>query len=342
MRLASTNPPIIDDTNGLEIMSSTCAKGFLGGHCNRCGTNYVMVMYCNKEWCPVCGEPGSAVHKQRWYRWWKHVKQMPKVGYLVFTVPPKYRERLLSKRNLNNARSYIVQFLKEFGYKRGRSRWHWAGDQNAEVWNPHLNVIIDEGYMPKKKLEKIKICWAAYWGIKDWRAIDVHYEYIDPDRVRQLKAKDIYDITGWDITAGKPSQDILKIAWREVCLRRIIHLVKYVTRPTFPKISRESKEFRQYCGVISRYTNDHWWGPAHWTGEEVWQLSNEEFDKGHCLVDGKCSCGGEIRWEKISAQKVAGMKLRSVGGGFYEIIEPGKKNMRPDPFIERLMGRLRE
>lgn len=139
-----------------------CHTGWIKGECGD-GHIYSRAVMCDKEWCPDCGKKNSNIHKRRVARWWNKIMSMNSVGYLVITIPEQFRDDFYNKKLLSAFRRYIIRKLKEDGFDKGLSRWHWAGSCKhcrekgcekcnntgmSSTWKPHLNILIENGYEP--------------------------------------------------------------------------------------------------------------------------------------------------------------------------------------------------
>ncbi len=139
-----------------------CHRGWIKGECEG-GHQYAKAVMCDKEWCPDCGKKNSNIHKRRVARWWRKIMSMQSVGYLVITIPEQFRNDFYNRDLLSAFRRYIIRKLKEDGFNKGLSRWHWAGSckyckeegcENcnytgmSDIFKPHLNILIENGYEP--------------------------------------------------------------------------------------------------------------------------------------------------------------------------------------------------
>jgi hypothetical protein len=149
---------------------------FRYAYCSECQRGYLVKIPCKKECCPECGQQNSLYHKQQKMRMYPYVLEMfsecGSVGYFVITTPMWLRERLKDKKERYKFRRYIERLLKREGFKKGVSRWHFAGDSSTK-WYPHLNVLIPASYIDDKRLERIKKLLKRRYGIED-----IFYEYI--------------------------------------------------------------------------------------------------------------------------------------------------------------------
>jgi len=256
-----------------------CGKWVVVAQCSSGEHHFAKRLYCCKEWCPVCGENGSAVHKRRQARLLPKVQQLRQLGYLVIEWPEAYRHIgarglypdpedvggwCYNKKDLRATTNTIVGVLagKRMGrrgrvdgyFARGVLCWHWHGDKLPGKWNPHENVLVDGGHLEPERLEQIKADLRAALNCPD---LIVHYSYCR--------------------TPGE-----------------MVQKVRYVTRATFrtydwdPYMAEELWKFR----------NTRCWGK--WDAEPVWELTQAEAEGEDIaslelvtrLQDGKCpDCG---------------------------------------------------
>jgi len=95
------------------------------------------------------------------------------MGCFVFTIPDELRSKFRTKKALARLAHQVQELMKSYGYSRGLRRWHFFGEKSTR-WHPHLNVLVDGGYLAPGKLDLIK---AAYAGILGCQVIDVNYRY---------------------------------------------------------------------------------------------------------------------------------------------------------------------
>lgn len=165
-------------------------------------------------------------------------QQMNSMGYFVFTIPADERYKFRKKQQFShlmkmmtsgNRQNKVPGILEKYGFTRGIARWHWFGDQSTS-FNPHLNVIVEAGYIPNSTIRAIKREWKALIG-STRENVSVHYEY-------------------------------------RSSIGQMIHTVEYVSRPTFtdinldPIMADELYNFRniRYWG---KWNDPAEWSPAH-------------------------------------------------------------------------------
>jgi hypothetical protein len=92
-------------------------------------------------------------------------KQKGYIGYLVITSTLELREKWKDPKELRKFQEYVRRLLKREGFPVALFRWHFAGDKSDRYY-PHLNILLPLGYMPKKKLERLKELIERKTGIK--------------------------------------------------------------------------------------------------------------------------------------------------------------------------------
>ena len=210
---------------GLDGLHPPCGGWGTVGVCEH-GHRYAKVLLCGLDWCPTCGQVGSDAHKRRWSRLWPKVAQLPVLGKWVITLPMEIREKFLTKEALNVLDRGFQTILRNFGFKRGISRWHWFGDKHPDVVHQHWNACTDGGMIETKKLAEIREAVRSF--LKSDRVV-MQYRYV-----------------------SKTAQ--------------VVHWLKYMTRPTFTKLTgfewlaMELKGFRNVKWWGSGLWNDE---PAH-------------------------------------------------------------------------------
>jgi hypothetical protein len=144
--------------------------------CQDCRKFYVVRVPCKREYCPECGVKHSLAHKLLTMKLYIYMLELyeekKSIGYFVITAPPELRKLLKSKKERQKFRRYIIRLFKREGFKKGVTRWHFAGDKSKK-WYPHLNVLVSASYLEKEKLERIKRLIERRYGVKT-----VFYEYL--------------------------------------------------------------------------------------------------------------------------------------------------------------------
>ena len=147
---------------------------------------------CRKDWCSC----RNRTHEMRIARWLKKAKKIGVMGYLEISFHPDDRPR--SRGAWKKIRRGIIRGLKNRGFGRGLSAWHWFGDLEPHDWHAHLNLLFEaksRGFIKPNEMISIKKMVRTVTGLKE---VYVNYRY----------------------SASKS---------------RKIHWVRYVTRPTFLK-----------------------------------------------------------------------------------------------------------
>lgn len=140
-------PSVVGDALG------ACGRWSAVGHCED-GHMVSRTILCGREWCEVCGANNSDAHKRRWVRWLPKAQQLHTLGYMVVTFPPSFRENLHSAAQLSEMGKHLTQVLRSLGFHRGLRRWHYFGDKST-TFHPHLNFILDSGWIPQAELQYI-------------------------------------------------------------------------------------------------------------------------------------------------------------------------------------------
>ena len=279
-----------------------CSMGFVKGECEG-GHHFAKLLLCGKEWCPDCGKDGSAVHKRRIARWWGKVMSMPEMGYLVITTPKEVRESFKNKAVLSAFRTYVKRYLQRMGYDKGLVRYHWAGD-DGKIWHPHLNILIEEGFLSKNKMSALK------------RDLATWFKEMFPTSLKGKKPK----INAWYSYANPKAEGFE---------RHKIHKLKYILRSTLTKIDpkRNAKD-KELARILKGFRTTSTWGK--------WDKDKENTSELAALVSGNCphkECGKRLKWEGgrdnvVKANNPAWSRiiLKPIDGGYYEI-----KGVLPKP-----------
>jgi hypothetical protein len=231
------------------VTGKTDAKKGCGGYAqvSSCSTgkhHFGKKLFCNQQWCLICGKMDSAAHKRRMARKVPKVRQLKAVGNLVIEWPVSYRPGLRTKKAWRDAVDVAAEVLfgkhtrrgREGGYfERGLEDWHWFNDERpgyrADVFNPHMNFILDyPGALEPEELASLKDDLREALGCRD---LIVHY--------------------GFATTPGQ-----------------IMHLVRYNTRATF--LNREWDD--RLAAELYDFRQSRSWGK--WNDEPVWELAQAE------------------------------------------------------------------
>jgi len=303
--LADYCQPLDQNFSTYRWLEGTCGEFggfFIHGACSS-GHEWAKEILCGREWCKVCGKDFSSYHMRRVYRWLDKVEQMRSMSYIVLTFPMEIRSEYRTRAAVNLAGKQVQHILKELGYPRGLRRWHLFGDK-SDVWNPHLNIIVDGGWMRKRDLATLKQLWGFVIGYEGVPVVHVTARF-EPGRM--------------------------------------YNVLKYVTRSTFrdwrldPEMALEFRGFHN-SEVWGRKL---WKGDRVW-GIEDFSCDEGDCDEGDCdqegdmgdmfdakavedLQYGVCpDCGMPITWGgvKLPAKllRMADTKsVTEVGAGYYRI-----------------------
>lgn len=239
-----------------------------------CGHSFVMLKSCKKEYCPVCGRPGSALHREKIQRWLPKIlwllKSYGSIGYMVITLPKEFWKK--DRVFLKEFRRYVIRKLKRMGYGIGKCRYHFAGDKSG-VYSPHLNILMAAAWIPANRLKQLKSDIAAWLG------------YAGPQVVIEYK----YSMN----------------------LPKVLHWVKYVCRPTLMLIKDDQERISVWWAVMSHFVNDVEWRNTKKAIPKAVLHDTVDFDgikqqltvddyKLFCLFVGSCPyCRQKLKWRYI-------------------------------------------
>lgn len=274
--------------NGL---TPACSPGWISGGC-RSGHQFIKNVVCGKEYCPDCGRDGSPIHSTRIKRWTPKQRQLERFGYMVITIPEGLREIFKLPAALADFRRDVKNKLKKMGFSRGLMRWHFFGDcpecygagcrrcaktGAGTKYNPHLNIILEAGYINPETLEEIKKYLQRYFhrhfrrlitrtGIVDLTA-NVHYQYVKEETKQ-------------------------------------IHAIKYVTRSTFKLFNKKLAESLK--GFMTTTTFGKF-KPGNYT-------EDEKIDNNVCP---KCSNNEKVHWIALIKHSEVNGKFQTLDNGTY-------------------------
>jgi len=285
-------------------------RWFIPGQCADHGHRYAKMIFCGKEWCPVCGKKYSPAHNRRFVRWFTKIRQFETMRYFVFTIPPQLRYKYRTKESLKEFGRLVQTLLIKWGYKRGLRRWHWFGDPPGQknpnkrmVWSPHLNVLVEGGYIHEKTLETM------------------HDDY---DKLIGFKNADF------------------KVLYKRTTPEKIDGLF-YVTRATFLEYSWDldmALELRNFRNMVV-------WG-RDWKQEYKWNADPKErlntagesldiysIEK---LLEHTCPrCNGQLVWGKALPDRLLQLTdTADLGAGFKVILDRDQPAHLKDQDVDRL------
>ena len=271
---------------------ATCDKSgvgwFVSGECQN-GHRFAKELVCSKEWCSVCGEDGSVAHLRRFARWLPKVQQLGVMGYFVFTIPQELRSEYRAKKALSKLGHQVQELLKAFGYSRGLRRWHWFGDKSTK-YHPHLNVLVDGGWMSPKKLKAINRAYASLVGAA---VIDIKYRY--------------------RLSPGK-----------------MVHTLKYVTRSTFRDYAWDIElalELRNFRNMVTwgrgKWDSELSWSLDELSGKAEAEVEGLDIEAIEALVEKRCPvCGEAVVWGEALPIALLNMVDKTpLGAGYWRLAD---------------------
>lgn len=296
-----------------------CGNTALKGECDT-GHQFLKVVRCGREFCPTCGHKGSDIHMQRYSRIVPKIQQMEEMGYFVIQWPVSFREAMREKQVLADIGSRVGKLFKQMGYERGIRTWDWFGDpkcpycagpgmllawrdQDNTVYkckkgheftlgevrsdwmrfNPHLNVLIEEGFLERDRLEAIKKFLRGHLGVPD---LIVNYHYVAEDDPRRVG--------------------------------RMLHHARYVVKPTFLNLEWDPALVGVLKGIRSVFYWGRWKKGLVW---ELPVVDEGDFHLSSVvsLQRGVCpACFSAVKWHGLmvmSAGVMAGYV--AVGAGYW-------------------------
>jgi hypothetical protein len=165
------------------------------------------------------------MHRRKVGRLWARFMSLETWGYFVGTIPHYIDRKYILKRVDAKALDYMSTSLKRYmkrqGYKVGISAWHFSGDKQKGLnYNPHINVVIEEGFLPEHQLEKLKNAWSKIV-------------------CKVLKMPKIQVVSYYEYTQDR---------------NKAVHLIKYITRATYFGSDRNIRK------IITGFRNIRTWG----------------------------------------------------------------------------------
>jgi len=295
-----------------------CGQWVKVGLCE-CGKRWVKILFCGKDWCPVCRKK---THNRRIARLLSKVQTMEAFGFFTFTMPLELRAVFQDKKKLSELRTYIRRKLKRLHSDlKSVNRWHWFGDKSLTLFNPHFNSMVDElQHLKHNEIEQLKKDYKTALerisGIKIKKTktnpeakINLHYYYFSPEAIKKeflrvkrkggeskiLKEKRIKEMSD-RLRAGDPLDQVVEDTYQAIRYHRL----SYLTRPTFLIYQKELAE------KLKGYHNGSIWGKfRELSYEEVEYMSKKkeaysEVSKEVILLESGCCpvCGKKLHWHK--------------------------------------------
>jgi hypothetical protein len=180
-RRFSENKFVIEEWIGGELGGICPEAKFLDGYVEN-KKKYRKIIPCGKEWCPVCGQKGSLLHRQRYGRGLDKILGADVLGYFAITFPMEVRHEFINRNMLSSFMRDVNEILKTYRWYVGAvSHWHWGGDEHKGVWHPHLNILVNQNIkgIPYRDLDKIKkdIWEWVCMNIREVKTVVVSYHY---------------------------------------------------------------------------------------------------------------------------------------------------------------------
>jgi len=238
------------------------------GECEE-GHHWAKVCICNREWCRDtegrCGGDGGAAHQRRKARWLPKAYKIGGMGGFVLTLPEEVRDQYRTPESLGGLGTSAKRMMQRHGYKRGLRRWHLFGEDHPghglqgdglPNYHPHLEMIVDGGWLTNKKRRAIKRSWANILGVSVER-INLYYRYVQPHETKKK-----------------------------------LHRISYALRPTFADWRWDEPLAYALIGFHNAQT---WGSRADWSGPDLWEIDPKEdsaaaavpLDGGLCPLHGK-------------------------------------------------------
>ncbi|MBA7669807.1 hypothetical protein ES703_77941 [subsurface metagenome] len=203
-----------------------------------------------------CEKCRESAHNRRIAKLFPKMMKIEKLAMLTVTFP--HDKRLRTQRQFSRIGRLITEALQRRRFSRGFRRWHWFGDSLHGMipeYHPHVHFLAEARYLTPNKLRDLKRVIRRIIGVEN--AV-IHYQFTDS-------------------------------------VRKIIHWIKYVTRPTF----LEQKWDYDLAEELYNFRNSVSWGK--WDDEDKWNpLGDSEGEKWDFLVkvhSGVCPvCGGCLKW----------------------------------------------
>lgn len=286
--------------DNFQFNPGQCIRSFRFGSCSN-GHKFIKSLVCGREYCPDCGKIDSDSHKRRKARWYEKIHSLKQVGYLVITVPYEAREYFKDRSVLTDFRTFVKRKLQRIGYNKGLIRYHYFGDCNyckghgcincndtgaGNTWNPHLNVIIEQGYLLKKEFLEFT-------------------NELKNDVVRWIKNR----FKKIPVMKGN-----VNFSYRKT-KKQINHTLNYVTRATFRRYDRSIAE------LLHGFKTSNCWGKFE---KMISDNEDKEVNELVSLESGLCPCcGGLITWEKerLKRSQIFHFEKIRIDGGYYMILD---------------------
>ena len=301
----------------MENSEKYCGQYAKIGVCERCGKQYLKIIFCGKDWCPNCR---GMTHNRRMARWLPKAMAMQSFGYFVFTIPEEMRKYFEEKEHLSRLRTHLRRRLKKvYPGIRALTRFHFFSEKNLTKYHPHLNIMIENfERLPKEELEGIKQDYKNFLegetGIKIEKTktnleakVDVYYHYYSQEGFKKKYLKKHQKLT------DQQAEKIYK--------KSLFDMVKYITRPTFLVYQKE------LAGKLKSFRNSSNWGRfPEMSYEECEGMAKKrelfcDVSKELILIEGgSCPhCAGDVRWFKELSSGALSFYGEEIGNGYYHL-----------------------
>jgi hypothetical protein len=210
----------------IENIQSYCGKYAITFICNE-GHRIAKAIYCQSEFCEICGQENSKAHKRRVARILNYVLSFDSIGYFVFTLPVEVRIKFLNNKKIKiKIQRGIKNILKKYNIELYVGRWHWFGDppkkKNVKMkFNPHLNILANSSRLSKEDIDNIRL---EYTNLIN-KIFDTNYKNCDFQY-------QFYDVVRENLNTTESKKKINKI----------YHKIFYVFRPTIRTYLDNSNE----------------------------------------------------------------------------------------------------
>ena len=270
------------------------------GLCEQEGHVIAHELICNREWCDEggCGGIDGSAHQRRKANWYLKARQLRSIGRFVIPLPLEIRYRYRTKAALGELGKKFKRMMQRYEFDRGLRRWHFFGEDHndsasggeAPRFHPHLEMMVEAGYLPQEKMDSIKASVAKILHVGIDRVV-VHYQY--------AKARDV----------GKKC-----------------HFISYALRPTFLDAAWDEELAYEFIGFRNALPWGNWDGEPVWDvpegrGREVPSRELEAITQGYCPHDGSL-----IQWTSEIRRLTSVVNLRDwifIDGGYWIRGSPG-------------------
>jgi len=265
------------------------------------GNRIAKRIVCGREWCQDCRDIS---HRRRIARVLTRLFQIDSMAYEVTTFPLEVRLMMRDPRVLTLLAKRYRKLLRKLGHRKIFVRWHYFGDKSHR-FNPHLNALLDGGYLSPEQLEARK---------------DLIRRRLLPRSIAKSIGKDLVIHYDWTRKAKR------KMSW-----------IKYVTRATFKDVEWDGQLASRLYGFHNGCFAGFWNDPPKWklTG------TDKKFNALLPLAEGKHPISGKpIVWNRrpIPFVLVLMEEPVDIGGGYYllpPIREPPAGRRQPTNYASR-------